>query len=41
MAFDHTGKVDSQLNQPNIMVLRGKSDDWQVTSKELRVKKCT
>ena len=40
MAFDHTGKVDSQLNQPNLMMLRGKGDDWQATSKELTVKKC-
>ena len=40
MAFDYTGKVDSQLNQPNIMMSRGKGDDWQATSKELTVKKC-
>ena len=40
MAFDHTGKVDSQLNQPNIMMSRGKGDDWQATSKELTEKKC-
>ena len=38
MAFDYTGKVESQLNQPNIMVSRGKGDDWQATSKELTVK---
>ena len=41
MAFDHTGIVDSQFNQPNIMMLGGKGDDWQATSKELTVKKCT
>ena len=38
MAFDHTGKIESQLNQPNIMMSRGKGDDWQATSKELTVK---